>query len=77
MSSEIIVTSHTEHINDYRPKPIIVDKLVKLQEMRPSFIKGAFFGLVLSVVLWVGIIYGVNVLVDVTQVAAENLVSVQ
>jgi len=77
VSSEIIVTSHTEHINDYRPKPIIVDKLVKLQEMRPSFIKGAFFGLVLSVVLWVGIIYGVNVLVDVTQVAAENLVSVQ
>jgi hypothetical protein len=54
-----------------------VDKLVKLQEMRPSFIKGAFFGLVLSVVLWVGIIYGVNVIVDVTQVAADNLVSTQ
>ena len=77
MTSEIIVISHTEYITDYRPKPIIVDKLVKLQEMRPSFIKGAFFGLVLSVVLWVGIIYGVNVLVDLTQVASESLVSAQ
>jgi len=53
-----------------------VEKLVKIQGMRPSFFKGAVFGLLLSVVLWVGIIYGINVIVDVTQVAADNMVSV-
>ena len=51
--------------------------IIKIQEMRPSFIKGAFFGLAVSVLLWVGIIYGVNLIVDVTQVASENFVSVQ
>lgn len=45
--------------------------------MRPSFFKGAFVGLALSVVLWLGIIYGVNVIVDITQVTSENMVSIQ
>jgi len=52
-----------------------VEKLVKIQQMRPSFIKGAFFGFVLSVVLWVGIIYGINILADITEVASNNMVS--
>lgn len=52
-----------------------MEKLVKIQEMRPSFFKGAFFGLALSVALWVGIIYGINVVADISQVAAENMVS--
>jgi len=54
-----------------------VEKIAKIQEMRPSFIKGAFFGLVASIVLWVGIIYGINVIIDLTQVASENMVSIQ